>query len=63
MTSQTVKHEFWVDEVFVTMIKPHQIHQYRSREDMFYLKKGSGLGVFLGLIGFFVYVGASQASN
>jgi hypothetical protein len=60
--SGKVTHEFWVDEVFITMIKPDQVQRYHGREDMFYLKKASGAGVFLALIGFFVYIAASQAT-
>jgi hypothetical protein len=61
--SSTSKHEFWVDEVFITMIQPQRIRRYNGRDDMFYLRKGSGLGIFLATIGFFTYFAASQASE
>jgi hypothetical protein len=61
--SSTSKHEFWVDEVFVTMNQPQSIRRYNGRDDMFYLRKGSGLGIFLATIGFFTYFAATQASD
>jgi hypothetical protein len=61
--SSTSKHEFWVDEVFITMIQPQRVRRYNGRDDMFYLRKGSGLGIFLATIGFFTYFAASQASE
>jgi hypothetical protein len=63
ISATTLKHEFWVDEVLVTMIRPEQVHHYKGRHDMFYTRKGSGLGVFLASIGFFTYFAASRASD
>jgi hypothetical protein len=57
------QHEFWVDEVFITMNRPETVHRYKGREDMFFLRKGSGLGVFLATIGFFTYLAASLATE
>jgi hypothetical protein len=61
--SQVCMHKFWVDEVMVTMIRPQYVAELKGREDTFYLRKGSGFGVFLSVIGLFVYLIASQAGN
>lgn len=57
------KHEFWVDEVLVTMVQPKNAYEFKKREDVFYLRKGSGFGFFLASIGFFTYFAASRASD
>jgi hypothetical protein len=56
-------HEFWVDEVFISMIRPEHVSEYKGRQNMFYIKKPSGAGVFVASIGLLTYLAVSQASD
>jgi len=56
-------HEFWVSNVTVSMISPETLPEYKGRADTFHLRKGSGAGIFLSVVGLIVYFAASQAGN
>jgi hypothetical protein len=49
-------HEFWIDEVSTTMIEPSNLHDYKNREDVFYIGKATSVGAILlslGVLSFF----------
>ena len=54
-------HEFWVNEVTISMIAPEYAHDWQGRDDAFHLRKGSGIGFFLFSMALISYFAASQA--